>query len=375
VRLVQLAHYPVSYPGSFVPMIRAALGTALARGWDVEAVFGEDSRDAEWLADLEGAGIPVRFVEIGGRLDLRRRLGSLLAESDSPTILHTHFTSFDLPAVLAAMRRPSAAVVWHLHSALRRDPGGRLRGVVRNALAGRLVDRILCVAPDLAATVARQGAPRSRVRFFPNAIDASAFPPPTPGERAEARAELGLEPGATVLLHFGWNWELKGGDILLRAARALADRGVPVTVLTIGASPEAERLARELGLGSSLVMRPFGERPRTLYAAADLLAAPSRAEGMPFSTLEALASGLPVASSNLPGPAALAQGLSSCRLTPLEPLAFADAVESLLARSPEIAAADAAASVQRVREQFDLVPWADRLLALYEEILPASSSS
>jgi glycosyltransferase involved in cell wall biosynthesis len=375
VRLLHLAHYPVRYPGSFVPMLRAALETARARGWDAEAVLGEDSRGCDWVADLERRGIGVRFVELDGRLKLRRDFLSLLAESDAPTVLHTHFTSFDLPAALAGVRRPSTAVVWHLHSAARHDLPGRLRGVFRSSVTGRLADRILCVAPDLAETVLARGAPRDRVRFFPNAIDTSAFPGSSRLERDQARMQLGLDLDAVVLLHFGWNWRIKGGDVFLQAVRALVDRGRPVTAFTIGAGPEAEELARELALGAAFVTRPFGERPQTLYAAADVLASPSRAEGMPFSMLEALASGLPVAASDIPGQAALGRGLGACRLTPLDPLAFADAVESLLDRAPETAAADAAVARRRMREEHDLATWAERLLGVYEELFPATSSS
>ena len=53
MRLVHLAHYPAAYPGSFVPMLRAALEAARAPGWEVEAVLGGDSCDCDWVADLE----------------------------------------------------------------------------------------------------------------------------------------------------------------------------------------------------------------------------------------------------------------------------------------------------------------------------------
>lgn len=374
MRLVHLAHYPAPYPGSFVPMLRSVLGAARARGWDVEAVLGGDSRGCEWIADLEQGGIPVRLVELGSRLRLRRELVSLLSESRAPTILHTHFTSFDVPAALAAVRRPGAAVVWHLHSPARTDPVGRLRGVARSALVGRLVDRILCVAPDRAAAAVAQGAPQDRVQFFPNAIDASSFTVASRAEREEARAALGLNLDAVVLLHFGWDWRRKGGDVFLQAVRVLADRGRTVTAFTVGAGVEAGQLARELGLGAAFVARPFGEHVQTLYAAADLLASPSRAEGMPFSMLEALASGLPVAASDIPGQAALGRGLAACRLTPLEPAALADAIASLLDRDEQTAAADAAAASLRVRDDYDLGPWAERLLGVYEELTPARSS-
>ena len=96
---------------------------------------------------------------------------------------------------------------------------------------------------------------------------------------------------------------------------------------------------------------------------------------MPFSILEALASSVPVVASDLPGQAAIAAGLGACRVTPLNASALAGAIESLLDREQEVAASDAAAAVVRVRTEFDLGPWAARLLDLYDEVLSASSSS
>ena len=57
----------------------------------------------------------------------------------------------------------------------------------------------------------------------------------------------------------------------------------------------------------TLVTLTFGSsQQRSLYAAADVFVSPSRAEGMPFSILEALASSVPVVASDLPGQAAIA---------------------------------------------------------------------
>ena len=49
MRLVQLAAYDGPYPGSSIPMIRAALLEARRRGWHGEAVFAETARGQEWL--------------------------------------------------------------------------------------------------------------------------------------------------------------------------------------------------------------------------------------------------------------------------------------------------------------------------------------
>ena len=258
VRLVHLANWPVAYPGAFVPMLGRRSGRRAAAGMPRSSSATTRAAASGCRASSRSAARSAS-CELGGRIRLRREVASILSESRAPTILHTHFTSFDIPAALAAVRRPSTAVVWHLQSPARTDAVGRVRGVVRSALFGRIVDRMLCVAPDRAAAAIREGAPRDRVRFFPNAIDASAFTAASRTEREEARTALGLDPDAVVLLHFGWDWQRKGGDIFLRAVRDLLDRGRTVTALSLGARAEARaagpRARSRLGLRLAALQR------------------------------------------------------------------------------------------------------------------------
>lgn len=369
VRLIHLSPYATTYAGSFIPMVRAIASAARRRGWDVDVVFGTDSAACDWVQDFEQDGIQLRFVPLQSRRHLRREVRALLDEKTAPTILHTHFTTFDVPAALAARGRAKTAVFWHLHSAARTDTLGWVRGVVKLGLFGRLTDRILCVAPDLAEAARLRGAPRSRVLFVPNATDTSAFGAATPSERAVARGRLALPEQTAVLLHFGWDWHRKGGDLFLGAIRELRDRGRQVTGLTVGAGDEARKLTQQLGLDDAVAIRPAENHVQVLYAAADLLASPSRAEGTPFSMLEALASSMPVAASTIPGQEAVGRSLGACRLVRLDATALADGIASLLDRDEETAAADAAAAVLRIRTEYDLSAWADRLLGLYDEVL------
>jgi glycosyltransferase involved in cell wall biosynthesis len=356
VRVVQLAHYPAPYGGSFVPMLRAALGAVRGRGWSGEVVLADDAAGRPWLEELGD----VRLVPIDSRRRLRREVAALAG--DGPAILHTHFTAFDAPAALA--KSGGVRVVWHLHSPARTDLAGRVRNVSKFMTLGRRVDRILCVAPDLADAARRRGAPPERVEFFPNAIDTDAFRPPSESEREQARRRLGVEGDAPVLLHFGWDWERKGGDLFASAVRALEAEGRRLVAVSVGAP----------GAAAPLRVAPLGERPQLLYAAADVFVSPSRAEGMPFAMLEALASGVPVAASDIPGQAAMGRGLAACRLTPLDPVALAEAVRSLLDRDPDEAARDAAAARAHIQAELDLQPWSERLLEIYERLARKSSS-
>jgi len=366
MRLVQLAAYDGPYPGSSIPMIRAALLEARRRGWHGEAVFAETARGQEWLGLFAEEGIPVRIMERGSRREMSGRLRALLDERpDEPTILHTHFTAYDLPAAAAARGRRDTSVLWHLHTPPNGTLAMALRSRVKFSLYGRGVDAILCVAPHMAERVARI-APDGRASFFPNGIDTARFARPTPDERRQARAELGITTTQPLLGHLAWDWEVKGGDILLEAVERLKARGRPVSLVTRVAAPEVAGAQRDrLGLQAEVTILERLERIQTLYAAVDVFVSPSRSEGMPFAVLEALLSGVPVVASDIQGHALIAADYPGSRLVPLDPESLADGVAGLLDEPPAAVAAETAEASRRIAERMSLEAWTRRLFDLY----------
>lgn len=371
VRVLQLADFGGPYSGSFVPMLASVLAAVEAKGWSGEVVLGPAARGRAWVDELEDAGIGVRFVAPRPPSAAREGLGAIVAERCGPTILHTHFTGFDIPAAQVARRRDDTLVFWHVHMGASNAPGVVARNIVKYATFGRSVDEILCVAPDAAAALPRRGAPRDRVRFLLNAIDGARFPLVTKDRRDAARAALGLRGSSPVLLHFGWDWHRKGGDLFVHAARRLLDTGTQVTAVTVGGGEPAVALARELGLGERLVVTEPQERVQDFYAAADVFVSCSRREGMTYAVAEALCSGIPVVASDIPGQAAIAPEHGARRLTPFDSGSIAAAVESLLARDPAESKADAAAGRRWVLEHMDLPGWSAGVVERYERALRA----
>jgi glycosyltransferase involved in cell wall biosynthesis len=369
VRLIQLADYGGPYAGSFVPMLRAAFAAGRSEGWEPLAVLSEVARDRPWLELLEHDGVPVRFVSARPRAQAAAAVAEVLDAAAGPAILHSHFSSFDVPIARAARRRSGATLFWHVHSHLDRDLRTRARNTARFAVYGRRVDEILCVAPDVARAVRERLAPRGRVHYFPNAIDTDRYPLAGPEERARARQWLGVPAGSRLVLHLGWDWHRKGGDLFLAAVERLEGRP-GLAFATVGGSAAADEI-RARGLEPRVrLLDPVDDAAR-LFAAADVLVSPSRQEGMPFSMTEAICRGTPVVASSIPGQVAIGRGLAACRLTALEPAAIAAAVEALLSRADEVAERDARAARDRIVETMDLGVWAQRLLARYRRAAQA----
>jgi glycosyltransferase involved in cell wall biosynthesis len=375
VKLVHVADYGGPYPGSFVHMLRSVLLAARARGWDVEAVFGPAARDRCWLSILTDAEIPVRFAAPRPRNQARANLAPLLADEREPLLVHTHFTGFDIPAAQVVGRRPAAALIWHNHMGASSRPGTVARNVVKYLTYGRRVDRILCVAPEAVTAAKRRGAPRRRTLYFPNAIDTSRFALVSREERRAARTALGVAADTPLLLHFGWDWERKGGDLLLRATERLRRAGMPAVAATVGGGEFARELAAELRIEDAVLALEPRDDVRGLLAAADVFVSCSRAEGTTYAVAEALCCGVPVVASRIPGQEWIARGEPARVLTALNADEVASGVRRLLERPPDVAAEESAGARRWVLEHMDIERWSERLLDVYDELLPGASET
>lgn len=364
---MQLANFASPYAGSFVPIQLGLLDAARERGWTAEIAFPPAAAERPWLEEFDAAGIPWRIAPEGSRRALGRWIGAMLDERPGPAVLHTHFTLFDVPAAMALHGRPNARLIWHMHTPLLASAAARLRNRLKLAAYARRVSAIACVAPDLREEWIRRGAPPEKIHLVPNAIDTDRFPLLSRDERARARRDLGLPADAPVLLHLGWDWRRKGGDLFLRAVSALRGERFPSLVgVTVGGEGDAKRPRAPEGV----IELPPTRDVRSLYAAADVFCSPSRAEGQPYAMMEALSCGTSVAASDIPGQMLVAEAVPGCQTFRSEdPGGLADAVRALLAREAAAVEADAAASHSAMAEHFGIEPWSRRLLDCYERLI------
>jgi glycosyltransferase involved in cell wall biosynthesis len=372
MKVIQCADFAAPYAGSFVPMLMAAASEGTRRGHHTAVCLPGAARGRPWLAELEAVA-EVRFIDTtGGRAaSMRRTLGEFrpLIVSKGQTVIHSHFTEFDMPAALTRLRRPDVVVFWHEHSPLMSDPRVRLRNRLRFTGLSPLVDQILCVSPELRAGLRERGAPERKLRDFPNAIDTERFAPVNALTAQAARLALGLAPDARVVLHFGWSWLRKGGDLMLATADRLAAIPGLVMITVVGDDPAAPLAALE---DHPLIKRVVPtNNVRSLYAAADVFLSCSRAEGMPFAVMEALACGLPVVVTDLPAQRELLSGLPGAEIVGTDPDELARGLTEMLALSEALRREHTEQARARIESTFALDAWARRLVDLYEDALAA----
>jgi glycosyltransferase involved in cell wall biosynthesis len=360
-----LSDYGGPYRGSFVPMLTAIAREGRRAGWKVACGFTPVAAGREWLADLEAEGTEVRFAARTSKPQLRAWLEEWLDELSGPVVIHTHFTAFDLPAVAAARAQPDVAVLWHVHAFLPKSPARIPLSVIKYGWLGRWTARTICVSAGTANAIRRRGGSRRRTIVVENGIDTERFDRVSPAEREQARAELSIPGQGPVLLHFAWDWQVKGGPLFAQTLAALRSAGTPAVGVTIGGGAEARAEAMRLGLGEALIAVEPSDDVRAFYAAADVLLATSAAEGAPFALLEALSCGTPVVGTEIPGHRLAGGGPAALRLGDAVPERLAELVAAALEQPPDEREAEAAEAHDWVVRNRGVDGWAREIGSLY----------
>ncbi len=162
------------------------------------------------------------------------------------------------------------------------------------------------------------------------------------GDRAALRRELGLPLDRDVVVFAGRIQPLKAPDVLVRALGVLRATGRPVPLLAVLGGPsgrptalrELAALAAATGVADDIVFHPPMPRERLArwFAAADLVAMPSRSESFGLVAAEAQACGTPVIASAVGGLRSVVHdGISGCLVRGHDPLVWADALARALA--------------------------------------------
>ncbi|MGD8322036.1 MAG: glycosyltransferase, partial [Gemmatimonadota bacterium] len=122
---------------------------------------------------------------------------------------------------------------------------------------------------------------------------------------SRTRASLGLAPETLAVGIVGRMVPIKNHELFLEAVAALRKRSErPVRGIVVGAGEREAHLralAAQMGLESHLLWLGWRRDLPELYAALDVLALTSHAEGLPVVILEALAAGTPVVARNVGG--------------------------------------------------------------------------
>lgn len=170
---------------------------------------------------------------------------------------------------------------------------------------------------------------------------------------------------ALAIFCVGTLHEVKGQTYLIEACRLLRERGIPFHCHFLGDGPDESMLKAQTAQAGLIDQIHFHGRLQhqeivELLKGADVLVAPSvptqdgRKEGIPVVLMEAMASGLPVISTNMSGiPELVEDGLNGFLTKPGDAQAVADDLQRLYL-DPDLRQQLAQAGRDRVVDEFDL---------------------
>lgn len=155
----------------------------------------------------------------------------------------------------------------------------------RELFSTRSTRHVIAISERIIREITRTyGYPRNRISLIRNGVSPLGLP--SEEDRLAARRLLGIAPGERCVLFVGTGWERKGLRFAVRAVEGLNDPSVRLMVAGRGSKRRHDSAcATFLGTVSDM---------KSLYAAGDLLVAPSIYEPFSLAGLEALGAGLPV---------------------------------------------------------------------------------
>ena len=238
-----------------------------------------------------------------------------------------------------------------------------------NWLVSRVAAQVVAVSRAVAEALVRRGTSRRKLTVIPNGLVTDRVDVPVTARALEDwKSRIAWEPSRRTI---GIVARPKDQAIVLRALEMVR---TPVRLVLAGVDPESRlaRLAAAAPPRHAVVCLPFTSDVRPLYDLLELVLLPSRSEGLSQGLLEGMALGKPVIASAATGNLDLVtEGMNGRLVPPLDPAAWAAAIEGLLT-DRALASRVGAAAKHTARVTFSLQHTVDQTARLYAELLRES---
>ena len=271
------------------------------------ATPGHPAHDERFRRAIGAAGHRVTTLVVDPGQPVEDGVAAIRAviERDPPDVVQAGPLDTVAVRAVAAGARPLVAMSWAFDLLGPGSPAAEAPGLAasRETLAAADALVVDCLATG---SIARElGFPDERTVMLPWGVDLQAFRPERSAEATELRDALGWQE-ATVVVTARAHEPLYGVDVAVDAfLSAAADRPeLRLLVLSTGSLTGAlETRVAAAGATSRVHFTgriPNGDLPRHL-GAADIYLSASHLDGSSVTLLEAMASGLPMVVSDIPG--------------------------------------------------------------------------
>jgi glycosyltransferase involved in cell wall biosynthesis len=245
---------------------------------------------------------------------------------------------------------------------------GDLELVIDRWLARR-TDRIVANSQGVRDYYVQHGLPTTRIEVIPNGV---GLAPASRLSGAAVREQLGLPPGSRLIGLVGRLWMQKRVKDAIWAADLLKVIRDDVHLLVIGDGPQRQRLLRfreNVRIRDKVHFLGHRADVADLLPHFDLLWSTSRFEGQSNAILEAMAAGVPVVATDIPGTRDLVVHGQTGYLVPVGDRAGITRYTDRLLNDPALAARLGQAGRQRALAEFSVEKMVARYVELYREVM------
>ncbi len=284
-------------------------------------------------------------------------------------LLHFHLSGSNWIAKPLAALTGSQPRIAHDHASADLHFRG-IGSVLMDAIMHRFSSHTIAVAPEVKHFLNHYEALSAEsISIISNGVNTENFHPFTLEEKKEARTFFNLPPEAYVVGTAGRLAPEKNQQMLLQAAAKAIERGCTAVFVIAGTGPEEDslrQLATQLGIVDAVRFLGQVQNRVQFYRALDLFVLTSRYEGLPMVLLEAMASGVPVVSTDLAG---IHHALEGGRYGTLIPLDDMEALTQIFHSSQEKQPHSLLPARQKVENDFSAQHAAKKLENLYRSLV------
>ncbi len=383
-----VANFAVEGPGGGAERFATALSRSLDPGRYERSLFAlwdyQTEQERNLVGELEARGIR---CFIGSVWDdqtpygsFRRSFAAMWRQlGEYPVdILHSHSQFGDVAALAFKASGRVRAIVRTVHNgyAVEWRKSAFRRLLLTNGIYPVLFDTEIGVSDPITDRLNHRPLAKllgKRALRVANAIDTSRFAD-CEGQRGPQRGLLGIQPDALVVGTIGRLAVGKGHHYFVQAAARVHAEMPDVRFVIIGDGDLERELKEEvqaLGLHQTILFAGRRSQIENVFAALDLYVQPSLWEGMATSVMEAMAAGVPVVATDIPGNSTLIHDGENGWLVPARD-ANALAEATLAALGDPHSRAERAMRARSVASQYDIGPIAAQHADIYARLVPGA---
>lgn len=353
--VLQVCAFGAEHPGNFIASLEALERALASKGVKTIYAFVERAADKDWCKEICKRTKVYFLPEAKARiLPKTYQITRDIYNENEVDIVHTHFELYDIPATVTAPK--TAKIFWHLHDPIM--PGNGLRSILWKLQYGCVGKRatLLSVADYYRNVAVGLGFPKGQTELVLNGIDLNRI-----------TKKLSDVIPEYDFLTFGWDFERKGDDLIIRACDKLAKEGYRFRLLLNGNESTWTKLDEFLEgrTPAYLVKGNPIENVSELFENSKVFIQASRRETFSYAVCEAAYSGLPVISSDIAG-LEWAHNLPTARFFENEDVEGLYNQMKAFLDGENATDCDICASQEYIKANLSVDAWAQNIIAYYD---------